>query len=195
MSAALGRALLAAWPGRSTGRAAPPASTWRAQIRELGQSARGHDTLRSAGVSTRSVDAWRAKERQPNQASQDKIDSAYGRWFTTRRRMGPILQLPTTAVHAITGRVVIGNDDRDRGMDSYEPIRIDGDDGDWTEIEIEWRRFNIDPSAGPLDGSGRGWDDVFAGLFISDVIVEDLDISDSSFPDFPGTSYHVGLER
>ncbi|WP_331744129.1 hypothetical protein OG762_49230 (plasmid) [Streptomyces sp. NBC_01136] len=81
--------------------------------------------------------------------------------------------------YEISGYVTTGTDRRERGTRDAAPLRIDGERGDWDEIEELW-------VAGELS------DDEFEDHFIEDVIEQDIGAGTDGWQ-FDGDSYSVEL--
>lgn len=188
MSAALGRALRAAWTraGASRRRLRPSAKSWRAQLTELTRSGRGQQALASAGAGpgpgARKWTGWLSGDVEPSARSRAQIAAAYGSWFgaTDTAPSDPFGAIEDRT-HAINGQMVTSDgDDRQRGS-GREPFRAQafGRTGDWSRIRDAWLR--------------RASDEELADLFIDDVIMEDI-AEFSAQPTFPGGSYTIVLE-
>lgn len=167
----LGAALMDALGRKST----YTAKGWHAQIAKLTASPRGSAAADAVGldISARTLRAWLAESQTPSPANQARIKAAY-----EVLARAPLSSAVTDKLFAIKGRVKIGSDERDRGAGRHGPLRIEGRNGDWSNIRARWEDPDFD-------------EDELEEMFIEDVIYEDIsDLSGGSM-EFPGGGYTV----
>lgn len=173
----LGRALVNAIADAADGtigvRKSYTATGWHAQISKLTSSPRGYLAAEKAGLSVnhRTLVDWLAERREPNAENKGKIHKAYrmmaGRWPTEIERR----------TVSISGKVRIGDDERERGSKGNAALHIDGSAGNWAQMKTAWNAGDVD-------------EEEFEEWFIEDVL--EADLGDSSEPwEFPGSSYTV----
>lgn len=150
------------------------ATGWHAQLSKLTSSDRGYAAAADVGLSAtaRTLRAWLAEQQAPSPANQRLIARAYermaGRW--------PASQVEGKEVR-ISGRVVIGRDDRERGTRGSAPLLVDSSAGSWDSIRDMWQDGDADP------------DDV-EDAFVADIL--EADLGETTEPwEFPGTNYTV----
>jgi hypothetical protein len=176
MASPLGRALLDFWGGgirRSFG-----AKGWHAQLSELTKNPQGYKAMEAAGISVtpKTLFKWLSQDGgrddfSPNRQNVEKIQRAYdirrGAWNPDYERHQ----------YRIKGIVKIAGDVRDRGADGTNPLRINGESGDWTRIRDAYAEGEL------TEEDAEEW-------FIEDVILEDLGDGTDGW-EFPGSSYSV----
>ncbi|MGW7362428.1 hypothetical protein ACWGI8_03135 [Streptomyces sp. NPDC054841] len=159
------------------------AKHWHAQLSQLTHTRRGYEALERAGLSVRpeTLIKWLSDpEYNVRRSYRAVIHAAYESAAVVPA--DPIPQSFKDAPLEITGLVKTGDDERFRGGLSdtgriTAPLRIDGRNGNWVEIERKW-------AAGELD------DESFEEDFIEYVIIEDIGEGTDGW-DFPGISYTV----
>lgn len=158
-------------------RASYHARGWHAQLSQLTGTQAGRQALDDAGLSVtgRTLRGWLATTQEPTRGNRDRIAAAY-RWMAggfDRRHL-------TNVVYAISGVVKLGRDVRDRGSGGTSPLRVDGSNGIWDEIEHLW---GLPGTPGPTSIEAR---------FIVDVLINDLGEGSDRW-EFPGTFYTVNI--
>lgn len=148
---------------------------WHAQLSKLTDSVRGYQALDKAGldVKPRTLVTWLSDAEYPvRKGYREQINAAYQRLaggrFPDRWR---------TKTFAISGRVTMGTDTRERGSEGHAPLRINGTQGVWDRIETGFR-------------TGRLTTDQLEEYFTEDVIYPDIGPG-AEYMDFDGTSYQV----
>lgn len=146
---------------------------WHAQISKLTSSTRGYAAASAAGldVAAQTLRRWLSEEQTPSPANIAKIREAYG---NMAGRFPDHLARKEIEIH---GEVAFGRDVRDRGSGGHAPLRIEGRDGDWSEIEEKWNDGELD-------------EDELEDLFGADVVNRSLG---GSPPRFTGGSYTVSV--
>ncbi|MFE5842112.1 hypothetical protein ACFQ7N_10740 [Streptomyces niveus] len=156
------------------------AQHWHAQLRQLTGTHRGYQALDDAGlhVSTKTLINWLSDpEYNIRRGYRDLIHTAYENVAVAPAE--PIPDHIRQGQYEISGDVKTGDDLRTRGTWKTAPLRIDGSQGNWDEIEALWL-------------AGELTDDKFEDHFIDDVIVEDIGEGTDGW-DFPGSAYSVEL--
>ncbi|WP_028805419.1 hypothetical protein [Streptomyces sp. 142MFCol3.1] len=156
------------------------AKHWHAQLSQLTGTHRGHQALEDAGldVNVKTLLNWLSDpEYNVRRSCRDLIHTAYENVAVVPAE--PIPDQFKNGDFEISGWVTTGSDRRRRGTRAAAPLRIDGQMGNWGEIEALW-------NAGDLS------DDDFEDHFIDDVIVEDIGEGTDGWT-FDGGSYSVEL--
>jgi hypothetical protein len=114
---------------------------WHAQLRQLGDTARGRDAADRAGLSpsSRTYLRWLAHPGDdspggPSKANRAKIERAY-----KMAQHRPFPDSMRTGTAKITGVVAFDTDERMRGGGSGNaPLRVDFGELDWDEVAEHW---------------------------------------------------------
>ncbi|MFB7418268.1 hypothetical protein ACFC1L_27040 [Streptomyces sp. NPDC056210] len=156
------------------------AKHWHAQLSQLTGTHRGYQALDEAGldVTVKTLLNWLSDpEYNVRRSYRDLIHTAYENVAIVPA--DPIPAHIKSGDFEISGYVTTGRDRRERGTREAAPLRIDGRQGDWNDIEALWM-------------AGELTDDEMEDHFIDDVI--ELDIGGGSDGwEFDGSSYSVEL--
>ncbi|MEH0415927.1 hypothetical protein [Streptomyces sp. B21-083] len=156
------------------------AKHWHAQLSQLTGTHRGYQALEDAGldVAVKTLINWLSDpEYNVRRSYRDLIHTAYENVAIVRA--DPIPDHVRRGQYEISGYVTTGTDRRERGTPDAAPLRIDGSQGNWDEIEELWL-------------AGELTDDEFEDHFIDDVIVEDIGEGTDGW-EFDGANYSVEL--
>lgn len=153
------------------------AKGWHAQISKITDTPRGYAAAAQVGLSVnqRTLLDWLTERREPNAENRGKIAKAYaimaGRWPVEAERM----------TFAITGKVTLGNDSRERGRDGNAPLLIDGSSclsSDWAPMREAWEAGDV---------RAEDFEEEFK-------IIIELDLGEMSEPpEFDGNDYVVEI--
>ncbi|MCX4516003.1 hypothetical protein OHA27_38545 [Streptomyces sp. NBC_01619] len=162
------------------------AKHWHAQLSQLTHTRRGYEALEQARLSVRpeTLIKWLSDpEHNIRRIHREIIHTAYENAALVPA--SPIPQPFKNGQFEITGMVRTGDDERFRGGVSNTgritaPLRIDGRNGNWTEIERKW-------IAGELD------DEAFEDTFTDHVIIEDIGEGTDGW-DFTGIAYTITVQ-